>query len=164
MDEKSILFSIHPTYIPLFESGAKVFELRRVAPKIEAGTTALVYATSPVRAIVGHFQVGEVIQAPVRSLWERTGARSGVDHDSFMAYFSGKAYGAAVQARSFVGFQREISLGLMRRRFGLEPPQSYRYLEMNLTFQILGSARLEPRAPHEPCPTACEAPLRIVSA
>lgn len=67
-----VLISIHPHHAEAILSGIKKVELRRVPIREEFEFLAL-YATAPVKGIVGFCRVSRVVSAPPSLLWEEFG-------------------------------------------------------------------------------------------
>lgn len=124
-----ILLSIRPRFAELILSGAKSVELRRVRPNVSAGDLILLYASSPVRELVGMCTIAHVDVAPPAELWKRHGQKSGLQRDEFDSYFEGAARSVAISVQ---GAQRVIkprTLDELRERLpGFVPPQSYSYI------------------------------------
>jgi hypothetical protein len=56
--KRTVLFSIRPFYANKILAGQKTVELRRRFPEVGMpGSTAMIYCTNPVRAIVGSAQM-----------------------------------------------------------------------------------------------------------
>ena len=51
--ERMIVLSLKPRYAEAILSGAKTVELRRIEPKLSVPTRALIYASTPVKALLG---------------------------------------------------------------------------------------------------------------
>lgn len=118
------LMSIRPEFAYAILSGEKTVEFRR-RPIRASVTHVLVYATSPVKAIVGWFAVDGIAVRRPAELWAEHGQSGAIDRHRFDLYFDGTEQGAAVM----VGDVWELPDPVPLRRFGLErPPQSYRYL------------------------------------
>lgn len=50
-----ILMSIKPRFWKMIREGKKTYELRRLCPYISTGDHVVVYASSPISAVVGSF-------------------------------------------------------------------------------------------------------------
>lgn len=123
----ALLLSIKPRFADAIFCGEKTFELRRVRPRVEAGSLVLVYVTTPRCALEGAFEVKAVHEDNPQHLWGRIGAKCGVTRGEFTDYFSGVAVGYAIEiARSWTLDDR-VSLNAMRD-CSIRPPQSYQYL------------------------------------
>lgn len=118
------LLPIKPRYVAAIFSGEKKYEFRRVIFSRPVDIV-VVYATAPVRQVVGEFDVLAIICAPPQSLWERTRHCAGVDEDAFFGYFRGRQTGYAIQ----IGQVRQYAEPFCPiKRFGVKPPQSFLYL------------------------------------
>lgn len=118
------LLSIKPRHVAAIFAGEKKYEFRRAifARRVDI---VVVYATAPVRQVVGEFDVDAVISAPLQSLWERTGQYAGVAEDAFFDYFRGRQTGHAIR----IGQVRQYAEPFCPiKRFGVKPPQSFLYL------------------------------------
>ena len=51
--DRMVVLSLKPRFAEAILSGVKTVELRRTVPKIVVPTRALLYATTPVRALLG---------------------------------------------------------------------------------------------------------------
>ena len=125
----ALWLSDRPEYAHAILDGSKTVELRRVAPKLDAGSLIVIYATAPVMALVGAVKLGEILVDRPDRLWQRVGKRSGVDRDTFDAYFRAKEMGAALEIAARWKAARPLPLSELRASWeGFHPPQSYRYL------------------------------------
>jgi predicted transcriptional regulator len=124
-----LLLSIRPEYAAKIFDGSKKVELRRVKPKVAAGDSVLVYVSTPVRAMVGAFNVVGVMEGRPQVLWDRVKETAGITREQFDSYYRGAttAYGIVVgQVRHL---PEPVMLYRLRELFaGFRPPQSYRYL------------------------------------
>jgi len=117
-----IILSIKPKYCMRILSGVKRYEFRKRFPRnVE---TVYMYATSPVKKIVGKFTVGDVIEDEPRRLWERFRAYSGVDEKEFFEYFKQARVGYAIQIKDLKAFPPIEPRSILPK---FRPPQSYAY-------------------------------------
>jgi predicted transcriptional regulator len=94
-DRRVALLSVHPRFANAILSGEKRVELRRV-PFSNEVEHVLVYATSPLKVIVGWFSVEGVDRDRPSRLWRRYGSLAAVSRKEFMRYFDGVILGAAI--------------------------------------------------------------------
>ena len=120
--------SIRPNFAEAILTGSKTFELRRRFPSITEGTTVILYASSPRRAIVGTFVAGVTKAASASELWAMVGTDLGLSQLAFGTYLEGARDPVAIEVTQPVRFTREIELTEMRETLQLEPAQSFRYL------------------------------------
>ena len=125
-----IVLSLKPRFADAVLAGAKTVELRRSEPKIVVPTRALVYATSPVRALVGTCIVTSVVSEQLATLWREYVPRTGVDHQEFLAYFEGVERGTALTLADPASLPQPIPLARLRETSpGFRPPQSFAYVD-----------------------------------
>jgi predicted transcriptional regulator len=60
MKTDAILISIRPVFVQRLLAGTKTVEFRRIRPKVRVGQVVLIYACSPISAVVGWGIVGSV--------------------------------------------------------------------------------------------------------
>lgn len=120
------LLSIHPRHARAILQGEKLVELRRtpVAPDV---THVLIYATAPVRAVVGWFDVEGFDVDSKTGIWGTHGAVAGVTRQEFRNYFAGAARAFAI----LVGHAQQLdpALSLDQIPGVRRPPQSFQYLD-----------------------------------
>lgn len=128
-DDRALLISIRPRFAELILSGQKTVELRRVRPTIGAGAHVLLYASSPVRELVGTCTVESVSVGHADELWASHGPHSGVTRAEFDEYFEGANRAVGISLRDARRVKRPRSLTELRERLpGFNPPQSFSYL------------------------------------
>ncbi|WP_420621822.1 hypothetical protein [Candidatus Poriferisodalis sp.] len=136
--ERMLVLSLKPWFAEAILSGDKTVELRRVEPKIIVPTRALVYATTPLRAMLGTCIVTAVVSDQLATLWETFGSRTGLQHAEFLHYFSGAKVGTALTLRAAKRFDVQIPLAELRSSpGGFRPPRSFAYLDTVSGNQLL---------------------------
>lgn len=128
---QKILISIKPKYIRLLFSGKKHFEYRKRVPE-EVGI-ALVYATSPIKKIVGELCIDNVLSMSPEELWNHTHLQSGLTKELFFQYFKGVEIAHALSVKKTIEYKNPLSLDMLGIR---RAPQSWQYIndKMFLTF------------------------------
>jgi predicted transcriptional regulator len=125
---RDVVFSIRPTHAEKILAGRKTVELRRrFADSIKPGTLALIYTTSPTRALTGFARIRAVERLTLNDLWNVHREAACLDRSDFEAYFSGVDRGYAIMLASAKPLRQPVGLSELRERFGFEPPQSYQY-------------------------------------
>jgi predicted transcriptional regulator len=121
------IMSIKPRYSAQIFARDKTHELRRTPVKIAAGDVVVVYASTPVKAVVGAFSVSSVERGSPASLWASHGSAFGVNAAEYFSYFSGAETGCAIAIGKVVEIT-PISLERLRAtNEGFRPPQSYQW-------------------------------------
>ena len=128
--DRMMILSLKPRYAEMILSGSKTVELRRTEPKIRVPTRALIYATTPVKALVGTCIVESVLTDRLAVLWKAHGSRTGLRHGEFRSYFEGRDVGSALVLSEACRFARQVPLADLRANRCMDrPPQSYAYID-----------------------------------
>lgn len=122
-----LLMSIRPQYVDLILSGRKTVELRRKAPK-SCPAVVVMYASGNSRQIEGSATLASVQTSTPDDIWARFGGVSGLSRDAFDAYFDGAHEATALLLAQPARARRPLPLSDLRL-LGLEPPQSWRYID-----------------------------------
>ena len=122
----SVLLSIKPKYIEEIEKGFKLYEFRRIIFK-KATNEIFVYATAPIKQIVGKICVDTIIEDTPKNLWTKFKKNAGINKRDFFEYFSGKEKGYAIKIKYFESFKEPINPYIENPKF--VPPQSYAYVD-----------------------------------
>lgn len=124
---RTILMSIKPTYSKRILAREKAYELRRTPVKMREGDLVVVYASSPVKAVVGAFTVAGVKRDVPERLWAEHAKEFGIEEADYRDYFAGAALGHAIEVGDVVEVE-PVPLQLLRERIdGFRPPQSYQW-------------------------------------
>lgn len=121
-----VVISIKPRFADLIFGGQKTVELRKSSARLQPGTRAVIYATSPRRAVVGEAVIGGRHQLPIDRLWERFGPRAAISESEFRDYYGDAAEGVAFDLIEVRRYREPVTLKELRRLGGgFQPPQSY---------------------------------------
>ncbi|MDE0067519.1 MAG: ASCH domain-containing protein [Acidimicrobiaceae bacterium] len=135
---RMIVLPLKPRFAEAILAGAKTVELRRSEPKIVVPTRALIYATSPVRALVGTCIVTSVVSERLAALWREFGPRTGINHQEFLNYFEGVEKGTALTLADPASLPQPIPLTRLRETSpGFRPPQSFAYVDTRTGDELL---------------------------
>ena len=130
LDQRALFISLRPRFAEMLLEGSKTVELRRVEPTVARGARALLYATSPVRALVGAAVIQEVHVATSAEIWQLHGARTGITREEYERYFSEASIAVAITLAEVRRLRTPVSLTELREgRDWFRPPQSFRYLD-----------------------------------
>ena len=125
---RDVVFSIKPEYSEKILSGEKTVELRRRFPlSVPEGTVAMIYSTSPTRALTGVAEIGTVSQMSPTEIWQRFSSAACIYRSDFDSYFAGVDKGIVIELKRARPLRRALDLKELRERFDFEPPQSYLY-------------------------------------
>ena len=122
-----ILLSIKPKYAEKILSGDKKYEFRRIIFKSRDVNKVIIYASSPVKKIVGEFDIEEILSLDIDLLWQETMSSSGISREFFDSYFNGKDFGHAIKVKNAKRFSKPLDLAA----YNIErPPQSFAYINI----------------------------------
>ncbi len=126
-----VLVSIKPYYAYKIFRGVKKYELRRRSgASIAPGTLMIVYASGKVRAIIGEFRVGDIIEGSAEEVWRELAKRekTGVGEDAW-PYIRGAKKAYAMEVVEPRLYPVQVRLEDIRSIIpGWMPPLSYRVL------------------------------------
>ena len=125
-----LLLSIRPNYADRILDGSKKVEFRRRHPRqIELGTRMLIYASSPVRALIGTAVVVEVVEASPEEAWDEYQGVGGIGHEQFNAYYEDCDRAIVIRLSKPVRLAKAIPLDDLRTKWpGFHPPQQFAYM------------------------------------
>lgn len=125
-----VLISIRPCFAQAILDGTKTVELRRQRLLAAPGSLALLYSSSPVKAIVGTARIDRIEQSSPLGLWMRVGDSAGVTRAQYDAYFEGSPRAVALHLCEVRRLEPPAPLAELRSTIGVEPAQSFRYLTL----------------------------------
>jgi len=136
----NVILSIKPKYARLILSGAKRYEFRKSIFNNKHVVEAYIYATSPVKKIVGLFRIGGIIRDSPEGLWDRLGLLSGMNEAEFFDYFQDAKNGFAIEIKHVEIF--DIQCDPKELIPGFNPPQSFCYLKYSLVPECIDYKKL----------------------
>ena len=130
-----VLLPIKPRYARPILDGLKRVEFRKRRFARDP-SHVVVYASSPVKKVVGFFEVSDLEAAPVQDLWERYESGGAIRAGDFFAYYGDGREGFAISVGRVTVLEKP--LGLAELGLGERPPQNYAYVEPEV-LERLGS-------------------------
>lgn len=128
MDSESaiVLIAMHPQYVDLISQGIKKIEFRktnfcRPVKKI------VIYSTSPIKKIVGFFDVKKIESSTPNIFWEKYSSIGGISRTAFFRYYNTSSIAIGIHIKKYTPLPHPINLSSL----GLTVPQSYLYLTEN---------------------------------
>jgi predicted transcriptional regulator/DNA-binding XRE family transcriptional regulator len=133
MPNRDVVFSIHPGHADKILRGEKTVELRRkFTEEFEPGGLAMIYSTSPIKALTGVAKIQDVQRLKLPALWKEHKEKFCVRRGDFDDYFAGLERGYAIHLNEAQPLPRPIHLDELRVRCGFAPPQSFQYASASL--------------------------------
>jgi predicted transcriptional regulator len=142
-----LLLSIHPHLARLILQGEKTIELRRRAPRRPPEFWIALYATAPMRALVGLVKASEILVDQPDDLWERVKDGCGLEGEAYRSYFAGANRAIGIRLAGPIPFERPWRLESLRSAWrGFRPPRSYSYLSQDRAEEVWDYTRTERQA------------------
>ncbi len=120
-----VILSIKPQFVEKIFNGSKRFEFRRSIFRKSAVNKVVVYASAPVSKIVGEFEIKDVLNSEINSLWKQTKKFSGISEEYYLEYFRGKEDGYAIRIENPKKYKKEKCI---KETYGIKAPQSFAYV------------------------------------
>lgn len=129
------LMSIRPEFADRILAGTKrvEFRKRRLASDV---TDVIVYATTPVRAIVGAFRIAGQDTRPPRDLWNDYVDVAGIAQAPYLEYYAGRDMATGILVGDVWVPPAPIPLTALDL---LRPPQSFQYLSPAAGLRLLAA-------------------------
>ncbi len=118
-----ILLSIKPDFAKKIFKEEKKFEYRKSIPK--GIKEVVVYASSPIKKIIGSFTVKKVLENTPQKIWKNTQQFAGISKAFFDKYYRGKEIALAIEIDKIKKFSIKKELSEYQIT---TPPQSFCYL------------------------------------
>jgi predicted transcriptional regulator len=128
------LLSIHPRFASAILDGTKSVEFRKRSFS-RSVDYLLLYATAPVKRVVGCFGVAGIERAIPAVIWERHGARGGITREEFIRYYGDSTTAIAIAVRYAVPFTEPLPLACVLGS-GKSAPQSFVYLQSIISTNV----------------------------
>lgn len=119
-----MLLSIKPQYVREILSGKKKYEFRKFRCRDEIDTI-IIYATSPIKEVVGEVALIQIIEGDVEHVWNQTSPYGGVLKEDYQEYYKARDVAIAYQLGEVTRYDKPKKL----LDYGLTyAPQSYAYI------------------------------------
>ncbi len=122
----TVLLSIKPEFADKIFDGTKKYEYRRKIFKRQDVDKIIVYASSPVKQIIGEFLIDDILSNDVDTIWNETNISSGISKTYYETYFenTNQAYAIKIGRRTRYKMNKKLS------DFNIKTaPQSFTYLK-----------------------------------
>ena len=120
-----ILLSIKPEFALKIFDGSKRYEYRRAIFKNQEIDGVIVYASDPVKLIIGEFEIEDILHDELPVLWMKTKDHAGISERKFFEYFANRSCGYAIKVRTARIYDIPLPLSSLMIS---SPPQSFMYV------------------------------------
>lgn len=94
-----------------------------------------IYASAPIKKIVGYFPYNEIVSGDLNEVWKITADYSGISRKQYDKYFNNKEIAYAISIRGLKRFEYEVNPNDIFERF--VPPQSFFYIREGVAYEKL---------------------------
>jgi predicted transcriptional regulator len=120
-----VLLSIKPEFALKIFDGSKKYEYRRAIFQNKEVNIVIVYASNPIKQIIGEFEIEDILQDEPQVLWSKTKNYAGMSEERFFEYFTNKPRGYAIKVKTMTLYDDPLQLNSFMIS---SPPQSFMYL------------------------------------
>ena len=85
-----VLLSIKPEYVKKIFDGTTKYEFRKSLFRRNDIKFVVIYASAPIKRIVGEFEIDDILSDDVNAVWEKTKRHSGISKEFYNSYFQKK--------------------------------------------------------------------------
>ena len=123
---RTILMPIKPIYVNEILNGNKKYEYRKIKAKKDNIDKMIIYATSPIKKVVGEATIINILEDTPENIWKKTQKYSGIEKKFYNSYYKNKNIAIAYQLENIIKYDKPLDL----KEFGIDYyPQSFIYLE-----------------------------------
>lgn len=119
-----MLLSIKPEYVNKIVAGKKKYEFRKFHCR-EGIDTIVIYATAPMKKVIGEVALLDIIEGDVEYVWHETRGFGGILKKDYKAYYKEREVAIAYQLGEVTLYDEPMGL----KDLGLDyVPQSFAYI------------------------------------
>ena len=120
-----VLLSIKPEFVEKIFAGTKKYEFRKTLFKRSGVKYVVIYASAPIKRVVGEFEIDDILSDDVNALWERTKNHSGITKALYNSYFQRRKTANAILIGHLTRYEETRSLSDYNIH---QAPQSFCYV------------------------------------
>lgn len=126
--KKYLFISVKPEFANKIIAKEKCIELRKIKPHVNAGDYIIIYASSPIKCVVGFGRIKQILDITPIEMWNNHSAYLGIDEDRFYNYYQGRNRAIGIEIETIKSVTPITLASLKRVDANFQPPQIYRYL------------------------------------
>lgn len=120
-----VLLSIKPIFAEKILNGIKKYEFRKSIFKRDDIHKVVVYASAPVKQVIGEFNIEEILNDDVDTIWKKTANEAGISKKYYQDYFDNKERAYAIKIGATKRYQHAKPLSDYNIKCA---PQSFMYI------------------------------------
>ncbi|MBH0117142.1 ASCH domain-containing protein [Salinibacterium sp. NG253] len=126
---RALFLSLKPRYARAILEGRKTIEVRRKFPVVPEGTMIVLYSSSPERAVLGTVSLKRTTRIDPSQVWNLHADAIEISKAELTRYLHGAPESTLLEVENPSTWNTPVPLSALRKAIGVEPPQSFRYLE-----------------------------------
>lgn len=126
--KKYLFISVKPEFAEKILTKEKSIELRKIKPHVEVGDYLIIYASFPVKSVVGFGVIKEIIEVSPEKMWNDFSKCLGIDKERFDSYYGGKEKAIGIEIEGIKKVRPIQLVDLRKIDPNFHPPQIYRYV------------------------------------
>jgi predicted transcriptional regulator len=142
MLKKHLFISVKPEFAKKIIAKEKKIELRKVKPRVKTNDYVIIYASSPLKSVVGFGIVQQIIETSPEQMWKKYSSILGIDKSRFDNYYNGKEKAIGIKIKEIHSIPPIHLDDLRNVTPNFQPPQVYRYVsDMDICRIIIDNGR-----------------------
>lgn len=122
----AVLLSIKPEFAEKIFNGTKGYEFRKSIFKRDDVQKIVVYASSPVKKVIGEFSIDKILSDTVDGIWRETHHQSGITKKFYQSYYENRSTAYAIKIGNTVRYKKYRDL---KDYNIMTAPQSFTYIQ-----------------------------------
>ena len=106
----------------------KCIELRKIKPHVKAGDYIIIYASSPIKCVVGFGKIKQIIETTPAEMWSNYSEYLGIDELRFLNYYNRRNRAIGIEIETIKSVTPINLINLKKIDANFHPPQVYRYI------------------------------------
>lgn len=125
---KYLFIAVKPEYANKLISGEKSIELRKNRPRVQPGDYVIIYASTPLKAVVGFGKIKNIIECSPDEMWAKHSMSLGIEKKKFDMYYSNHKKSIGIEFETIRPIVPICLDDLKKADPDFHPPQVYRYV------------------------------------
>lgn len=139
---KFLFISVKPEYADKIINHQKTIELRKNLPNVNNGDYVIIYATVPIKTVVGFAKIKQIIRTNPKQMWSENSDRLGISKEEFEKYYANSEISVGIEINSVTKLNVGFSLQEIKKFIPkFSPPQTYKYLSNNQALRLYKSIK-----------------------
>ena len=126
--KKYLFISVKPEFAQKIITKEKKIELRKVRPNVKTGDYVIIYASAPVKSVIGLGMIKQIIETTPKQMWKKHSSVLGIDKARFNDYYNGKERSIGIKIDKIQQITPIHLEDLRNITPNFQPPQVYKYV------------------------------------